>query len=126
MGSMCSRRVCKAKVKWNLRQFRQSRLPTIAEVCDIVNCHGVVLSAMRALPHCGDMSQQIVPIKRASHGRKLQSVFRRGLVLLRGWLLGTGGVFCCMFEKMVSVFSDAAAFGNARIAAVSSALSADP
>ena len=79
----------------------------------------ILAIAMAWCYSCGDESQKTDPIKRASHGRKLESVFRCGLDLLRGWLLGTGGACCRVFEKMISLFSNAVAF-------VSSALPAAP
>jgi hypothetical protein len=68
---------------------------------------------------CGKKSEAYVPIKLKSHGRKEQSVFRRGLEVLGAWSLGIECEWRRLFKIVVAIFTQATAF-------VASALPASP
>lgn len=59
---------------------------------------------------CGTMTENVVPIKLLKHGRKEQSVFRRGLDALCACLQGNGCFWSRLFRRMVAVFADALSF----------------
>ena len=59
---------------------------------------------------CGAMTASVFPFKLASHGRRKQSIFRRGLEILRDCLRGKVSVWSSFFGRVVDMFTDAVAF----------------
>ena len=71
---------------------------------------GILAIAMAWCYSCGKMSESVIPIKLASHGRKEESIFGRGLDVLRSCFPGIVCIWSSLFGKMVSILKNALSF----------------
>jgi len=70
----------------------------------------ILAIAMAFCYSCGKMSESIVPIKILSHGRKSQSIFRRGLHVVYSWLADRNCKWCPLYSRIDALLSDSLAF----------------